>query len=198
MTLSSLALSVLLVGAAGDDPSPRPPSPGRRAVPCENRYHSEIREASASVSTVWTVPVALIKAVIWQESAFDPRAVSRAGAVGLMQVLPRNAQLLGVTPYDLWEPATNILAGARLLAILLRHYRGDVVSALVAYNARPRRLFAPLPENGETAPYVRAVLRCWRSFEKCAGGRAVSGLSGSPKPEPECSLRFALDGLPRG
>lgn len=170
MTLGSLAVSVLLVGAAGDDSSPRSSSPGRRVVPCENRYHSEIREASASVSTVWTVPAALIKAVIGQESAFDPRAVSRAGAVGLMQVLPRNAELLGVTPYDLWEPATNILAGARLLAVLLRHYRGDVVSALVAYNARPRRLFAPLPENGETAPYVRAVLRRWRSFEKCAGG----------------------------
>jgi soluble lytic murein transglycosylase-like protein len=124
---------------------------------------------------VWAVPHALIKAVIQQESAFDPTALSPAGAVGLMQVLPRNAILLGVAPEELWVPKTNILAGTRLLAILLRHYQGDLVSALVGYNSRPRRLFAPLPENGETAPYVRAVLRRLRSFEKCAGAGSGAG-----------------------
>jgi hypothetical protein len=46
----------------------------------------------------------------------------------------------------------------RLLAVLLRHYEGDVISALVAYNARPRRLFAPIPRNGETPAYVWKVL----------------------------------------
>jgi soluble lytic murein transglycosylase-like protein len=84
-----------------------------------------------------------------------------------MQVLPRNATLLGVAPDQLSVPKLNILAGTRLLAILLRQYRGDLIAALVAYNARPRRLFAPLPENGETAPYVRRVIAHWRSFERC-------------------------------
>jgi hypothetical protein len=66
------------------------------------------------------------------------------------------------------EPGPNILAGTRLLAVLLRHYRGDVVSALVAYNARPRMRLAPVPENGETPGYVRRVLGSWRDAERCA------------------------------
>jgi soluble lytic murein transglycosylase-like protein len=138
-------------------------------VSCTTPYDAEIDAAVEDASTVWTVPCALIKAVIQQESAFDPTALSRSGAVGLMQVLPRNAALLRVPPEELWVPRTNILAGTRLLAILLRHYRGDVVSALVAYNARPRRRFASVPENGETATFVRRVLNAWRAAERCAG-----------------------------
>jgi soluble lytic murein transglycosylase-like protein len=142
---------------------------GATRVSCPTPYDAEIDAAVEDVSTVWTVPCALIKAVIQQESAFEAMALSRSGAVGLMQVLPRNAALLGVAPEELWVPRTNILAGTRLLAILLRHYRGDVVSALVAYNARPRKRFAPVPENGETEGYVRAIMRRWRESERCPG-----------------------------
>jgi hypothetical protein len=130
-------------------------------------YELEIDAAVEDVATVWTIPRALIQAIIQQESAFDPMALSRGGAVGLMQILPRNAAALGVAPEELWLPKVNVLAGTRLLAILLRHYQGDVISALVAYNARPRKLFAPLPANGETGPYVRRVVVLWRFFQRC-------------------------------
>lgn len=131
----------------------------------EARYAEEISAAVADVKEVWTVPPALVLAIIRQESSFDPAAVSRAGAIGLMQVMPWNARRVGLTVRELYVPRTNILAGVRLLAVLLRHYGGDVISALAGYNARPRKLFAPLPRNGETPGYVAAVLQYWELYE---------------------------------
>ena len=127
-------------------------------------------DACRDVATVWPVPVALVRAVIRQESNFDPRAKSPAGAIGLMQVMPFNAPKVGLTEGDLWNPKRNVLAGTRILAVLLQHYEGDLISALAAYNAKPRKLFAPLPNNGETPEYVRAVLRYYRNY----GGRAIA------------------------
>ncbi|MFL5379818.1 MAG: lytic transglycosylase domain-containing protein [Myxococcales bacterium] len=92
------------------------------------------------------------------ESGFRPRAVSRAGAKGLMQLMPYTARRVGIREADLFDPRQNVLGGVRLFAVLLRYYQGDVVSALVAYNARPRRIFAPVPRNGETPAYVWKVL----------------------------------------
>lgn len=127
-------------------------------------FEPEIAAAVRDVEHVHHVPTALIKAVIQQESGFNPKAISRAGAIGLMQVMPYTAPRVGLTEADLWDPAKNILAGARLLAVLLRYYRGDLISALVAYNSRPRRIFAPIPRNGETPGYLAAVLRFFKEY----------------------------------
>jgi soluble lytic murein transglycosylase-like protein len=135
--------------------------------PGSDVYDQEVQNATTSVAGIWPVPHAFVKAVIHRESGFRQRAVSPAGAIGLMQVMPFNARRLGVTPSALWTPATNILAGTRLLAVLLRHYRGDVISTLIAYNAGPRRPLAPIPENGETPEYVRGVLGSWRVIRRC-------------------------------
>lgn len=124
----------------------------------DDRYDALIRDAIAEAGGRHPPPLALVKAVVRQESGFRPTAVSRAGARGLMQVMPGTAKRIGVRPEDLFEPAQNIRAGVRLLSVLLDHYRGDIISTLVAYNARPRRLFAPIPRNGETPGYVWAVL----------------------------------------
>jgi soluble lytic murein transglycosylase-like protein len=139
---------------------------------CANRgrpgaFDADIQAAVLEVAPVWPLPASFVKAIIARESNFNPVAVSSAGAIGLMQVMPSNARRLGVTPEALWHSTTNILAGTRLLAVLLRHYQGDVISALVAYNARPRRRLAPLPDNAETPAYVRAVLHLWAAFERC-------------------------------
>lgn len=131
-------------------------------------YDREIAAAIEDVQEVHRVPAALVKAVITQESSWNPRAASRAGALGLMQLLPATAAKVGVSREELFDPAKNILAGVRVLAVLLRHYRGDVISALTAYNARPRRLFAPIPQNGETPGYVKAVLAYYARY---AGGK---------------------------
>jgi soluble lytic murein transglycosylase-like protein len=127
-------------------------------------FEAEIAAAVRDVEHVHHIPTALIKAVIQQESGFNPKAISRAGAIGLMQVMPYTAPRVGLTEADLWDPAKNILAGTRLLAVLLRCYRGELVSVLVAYNARPLKIFAPIPRNGETPGYVAAVLRFFQAY----------------------------------
>ena len=139
-------------------------SRGEAAPRAEGRYDREIESAIAASASLYPVPKALVMAVIRAESGFDASAVSRAGAVGLMQLLPGTARRLGIRASELRDPAQNVLGGVRLLALLLRHYRGDVISALVAYNARPRRRFAPIPRNGETPAYVWAVLENLRRY----------------------------------
>lgn len=127
-------------------------------------FLEEIDAAVADVRTVYVVPPALVRAVIQQESAGNPKALSPVGAVGLMQVMPFNATKLGLkSEKELWIPRLNILAGVRLLAALLQHYRGDVVSALVAYNSGPK---APtrVPSNGETPAYVVNILALYKRF----------------------------------
>ncbi len=147
------------------------------AVPRGGAYEKEIFDAVKDVEAVYPVPTALVKAIIKRESDFNPRALSMAGAVGLMQVMPYNAARLGVTARELLAPRKNILAGVRLLAVLLKHYQGDLISTLVAYNARPRRLLAPLPSNGETPQYVATVLKYYFQY---ASERHL-GLHGGPR-----------------
>lgn len=133
-------------------------------------WDAEIKAAVADVADVWPVPPALIRAVIRQESANNPRAVSPAGAKGLMQLMPATAVKVGVAEKELFTPARNILADVRLLAALLRHYEGDVVSALVVYNSGPKTK-AQVPSNGETPEYVSHIFTYWREFDSSVVAR---------------------------
>jgi soluble lytic murein transglycosylase-like protein len=128
-------------------------------------FDAEIEAALAETAAIYPVPKALVVAVVSVESGFRPGAVSRAGAKGLMQLMPYTARRVGIPEAELFDPKRNVLGGVRLLAVLLRHYGGDVVSTLVAYNARPRALYAQLPRNGETPSYVFRVLSRARAYE---------------------------------
>jgi soluble lytic murein transglycosylase-like protein len=154
-------------------------------VRLDHRYDEAVSAAVERAKAICRVPAVLVRAVIRQESVFRPRAVSRAR--GLMQVMPANAWRLGFTADELWDPAKNILAGVRSLAVLLRQYRGDVVSALLAYNARPRSLVAPLPRNGETPAYVLQVLAFYerhRCEETCDCSRLADLVSQHRPSQP--------------
>jgi len=110
------------------------------------------------------VEVGLIKAVIKAESDFDAYAVSRAGAQGLMQLMPATAELLEVeNPFD---PAANIFAGVRHLRELLDRFDGNIPLAVAAYNAGALRVEAAggIPAIEETQQYVQRVLTYYRHY----------------------------------
>jgi hypothetical protein len=120
-------------------------------------FHDRYEAAIQGASELHDLDPALIKAVIHAESAFNPRAVSRKGAVGLMQLMPATARDLGVRPHNAEE---NIHGGVRYLAGLLRKFSGNLPFALAAYNAGEEnvRRYGGIPPFSETRMYVKKVL----------------------------------------
>lgn len=119
----------------------------------------------ASVAAQHGLPEALLHAVIKAESNYNPDAVSRKGAVGLMQLMPGTAQRYGVS--DRRDPAQNIAGGARYLRDLLARFGEDLRIALAAYNAGPgavARSGNAVPAFAETRRYVPRVLELYRQF----------------------------------
>jgi soluble lytic murein transglycosylase-like protein len=100
---------------------------------------------------------ALLEALVWQESRWNPAAVSPAGARGLAQLMPGTARELGVDPDD---PHANLEGGARYLRRQLDAFGGDLEKALAAYNAGPGRVLKAggIPAIRETQLYVAAIL----------------------------------------
>jgi len=137
-------------------------------------YDALIRQSAER----YGVDPALVKAVVRTESAFNPYAVSRAGAKGLMQLMDATARSLGVT--DPFDPAQNVAGGTRYLAYLIGKYGGNVKAALAAYNAGPGRVDrlgirtdeafdekqSLLPE--ETRVYVAKVLEAFERYRGAA------------------------------
>jgi soluble lytic murein transglycosylase-like protein len=116
-------------------------------------YQDEITAAARR----WRIDPALVRAVIHAESAFNPEAISRAGAQGLMQLMPATAGDYGVT--DAFDVHQNIEAGTRHLAELLARYRGDIRLATAAYNAGAGAVerHGGVPPFAETRVYVERV-----------------------------------------
>ena len=101
----------------------------------------------------------LIKAVVHTESYFNPNATSRVGASGLMQLMPRTAEIYGV--FDLYSPMKNLDAGVRHLRYLLRRYKNRLSIALAAYNAGEKavRYYNGIPPYRETRRYIKKVIQ---------------------------------------
>lgn len=124
------------------------------------RYDGFIREAAQ----LYQLPEALLRAVIKQESDFNPWSVSSSGALGLMQLLPSTAASMTVT--DPFDPRQNVLGGARYLRVLANTFNGDLVLTVAAYNAGSGAVirYGGVPPFDETQHYVRQVLRYYYEY----------------------------------
>ena len=137
---------------------------------------------------------ALVKAVVAVESAFDPRAVSAKGAVGLMQVIPETGERYGLTAdarrsitVRLYDPATNLRIGTRYLRDLLDRFDNDLALALAAYNAGEGSVATrdnTVPPFAETRSFVRLVQQVYALYR--------------PAPPPPPRATVTLPGLTRG
>jgi len=142
----------------------------KRAGPAKRRrnFSREIRTAGEKHGVDYN----LIRSVIKAESDFDPDAVSRAGAKGLMQLMPGTARRYGVK--DVHDPSENINGGTGYLKYLIKKYNGDVRMALAAYNAGESAVeeYSGIPPYRETRKYVSKVMTF---YEKLSGRRTGSG-----------------------
>jgi soluble lytic murein transglycosylase-like protein len=129
----------------------------------------ELIESSARE---FSVDPKLVKSVMLVESGFNPSAISRKGARGLMQLMPDTAAEHGVDMSEIHDPRRNIAAGTRHLSRLLEYYGGDLVKSLAAYNAGERAVdrYGGVPPYDETQLYVRKTLAAYYGKSTLGGG----------------------------
>ena len=122
----------------------------------------------------YNVPAELVRAVIWAESGGDAGAVSHAGAIGLMQLMPHTAGEMYVQ--DPVDPAQNIMGGTRYLRWLANQFGGDMLLTLAAYNAGPDAVkkYGGVPPFEETRTYCKRVMAYYRQLKAEAQKRLAS------------------------
>jgi soluble lytic murein transglycosylase-like protein len=134
---------------------------GPKADPASNSSQSKnaVRQHINAAATRFGVDSNLVDAVAWQESRYNPRARSTAGAVGVMQLMPGTAQQLGVrNPHDVEQ---NVVGGTAYLRKQLERFGNNVPLALAAYNAGPGAVikYGGIPPYRETQDYVRQIMQ---------------------------------------
>jgi soluble lytic murein transglycosylase-like protein len=121
-------------------------------------------ELADAAADRYGLPRALVRSVMAAESGFEPLAISPKGAIGLMQLMPGTAQVLGADPHD---PAQNVDAGTRYLRDLLEKYNYGLRHALAAYNAGPGAVdkYNGVPPYRETIDYISRIEKKLRAAE---------------------------------
>lgn len=152
------------------------PAPADSLPTTKSPESASLLSIIADASAHSQIDADFIAAVIRAESGGNPRAVSRKGAQGLMQLMPQTADALGVR--NSFDPAENVDGGVRYLRELLVQYNGDVAKALAAYNAGPHRVqqYAGVPPYRETHAYVARIINDYNR-KKAAEMKRVSAQS---------------------
>ena len=150
-----------LVGAPSDLKAEKGPSP--KSV---NRKDKRFNPIIIEVAGRYEMDPALIKAIIMAESGYNPKAVSKRGAKGLMQLMPITAKSLGVE--DIFDPVHNINAGVVYFKKLLNQFEGDVKLALAAYNAGSKKVrkYKGIPPFKATRIYIRKVFKYYEQYKE--------------------------------
>jgi Transglycosylase SLT domain len=166
----------------------RPPTSGTvsRMQGFPARPEVDLNQVVNEASGRYRLDPDLVSSVIKAESGFNPHAISRKGAQGLMQLMPGTASQLGVA--NTFDPQSNVEGGTKYLRELLEKYNFDLVKALAAYNAGPQRVehFGGVPPYYETRAYVARVVRDFNkkkvAQEKTAKASAQPEKTNSSKP----------------
>jgi soluble lytic murein transglycosylase-like protein len=142
-------------------------SPSTAGGPGEPLSPSQFDALITRASKRYQIPEALIRAVIRVESNFNPTAVSRAGAMGLMQLMPGTAREQGVT--DRFDPEQNVMGGTRYLRWLANYFQGDVIKTIAGYHAGHNAVKTKggIPYSA-TESYVKKVLSHYYRYKSSA------------------------------
>ena len=151
------------LGGSSFRQAPRPAEPAARSIIAPSLYLAWMTEASRK----YNIPLALVRAVAHAESNFDPHALSRKGASGLMQLMPGTASDMYVR--DIFDARQNIFGGVRYLRVLANEFDGQMETIVAAYNAGPdavRKYGNQVPPFEETRVYVQTVLALYFQYKQ--------------------------------
>ncbi len=143
--------------------APRPADPPARGVITDSLYLAWMREAASK----YNIPLAMVRAVAHAESNFDPHALSRKGASGMMQLMPGTASEMYVQ--NIFDARDNIFGGVRYLRKLANEFDGQFEVMVAAYNAGPdavRKYGNTIPPFDETRAYVQKVVRLYLQYKQ--------------------------------
>jgi soluble lytic murein transglycosylase-like protein len=159
-------------------PGVTPFAPQDRDTTRYTRFDEHIRQAAA----LYQIPEALVRAVIKVESDYDPRAVSYAGARGLMQLMPPTADRMQVK--DINDPRENIFGGVRYLRVLANMFNGDLDLTVAGYNAGEGAVvqYGGIPPYEQTRDYVVKVTKFYRRYRTIADPIEASLAPAEPQP----------------
>jgi soluble lytic murein transglycosylase-like protein len=174
LVVTMLVPSILVEGSGDRETMVSKPIQAASALPPETgavppfqaTTSGELERAVRQAAQQHHVHPALLLAVMKAESSFNPIVVSKAGAVGLMQLVPETAMRHGVQ--NLYDTNENVAGGARHLRYLLDRFHGNTRLALAAYNAGERKVdrYKQIPPYKETRHYVQKVLSYYRDYRR--------------------------------
>jgi hypothetical protein len=184
-----------LIASFEHEAVPGPAQAPVSAIPAVATPPADLNQVVLDASVRHGIDPDFVRSVIKVESNFKPRAVSRKGAQGLMQLMPQTAAKLGVT--DAFDPQANVEAGVTHLSYLLDLYHNDVIKALAAYNAGERRVdqYKGVPPYNETRRYVNNIVRDFnakkraqmKASQPASAKRAGTSTKLPPAAKPEPS-----------
>lgn len=133
--------------------------PNTGVLECSDELNQYFQQAADA----YGLDVKFLKCIAYAESNFRPDATSRSGAMGIMQLMPKTAEGLGVS--DAYDPQQNIMGGAKYISIQLERFDGNMEYALAAYNAGPNRVkeYGGIPPFEETQNYVKKIMNVYNS-----------------------------------
>jgi hypothetical protein len=156
-----------------------------------------LAEAARNIALEHGLPPMLVKSIIWAESNGDPGAISRKGAMGLMQLMPETAKAYRVS--DPFDPLANIRGGVQYLKDLLREFSGNLSLTLAAYNAGPSavRKYQGIPPYSETQEFVQKVKNGYPIGDDPSSYSVFPSEEKEVRPMGKISGKIYIKGSPR-